>query len=254
VKYLIPTLIILLLLFALLTLLGSFFSGISFWTATLTVSTLIGLTIYTLSKKQGLTIILVVSTLWLFRYFERGCFLILYDPKNIGRWTLVLPPIIVSTVLFFLVSIYRQRLSNKVINLKRLTILFLLIPSLALLSFTRKPHTNEFNCWYYFNQTTDRYNITFAITPEHIFEGYSNSKKLKDFIQLNGIRDQYREGIYCPETKVRVVKCFKEIESISIVGFHNTTTNKYYNLSRPVQIDLKQIHGDKSILEPDFEL
>ena len=254
VKYSIPILTVLLLLLGLLTLLGSIFSGISFWTAALTFSVLIGLIVYFWDKKLGSTIILIVSIAWLFRYFERRSFLLLYDSENIGRWILVIPIILVSTPLFFFSHIYRQRLTNKTVDLKRSTILFLLIPSLALLSFTRKVHTKEFNCWYYFDPKNSGYKITFAVTPEHIFEVYSNSKELKNFIQRNGIKDPYREGIYCPETKVRVTKGFKRIKSISVVGFHNTTTNNYYNLSHPIDIDLKQINGEKSILEPDFTL
>jgi hypothetical protein len=254
VKYLIATLTILLLLLGLLTMIGSIFSGISFWSTALTFSTLIGIIFYFSDKKRGLTIILIISIAWLFRYFERSSFLLLYDPQNFDRWTLVLPIILVSTPLFFFSHIYRQRLSNKTVSIKRLALLFLLIPSLALLSFTRKAHTNEFNCWYYFDPTNSSYKITFAITPEHLFEGYSSSKELKDFIQKNGIQDQYREGFYCPETKVRVIKRFKEIKSISVVGFHNTTTNNHFNLSDPIDIDLNQINGDKSILEPNFKL
>jgi hypothetical protein len=254
VKYLIPILTILLLLLGLLTLLGSIFSGVSFYTLVLTFSTVFGIVAYLSNKKIGLTIILFVSIAWLLRYFERSGFLLLHDTENVSMWILVIPIISVSIPLFFLSYIYRQRLLNKSVNLKWLTMLFLLIPSLAFLSFTRKAHTNEYNCWYYIDQSSEDYMITFATTPEHLFEIYSSSKQLKDFIQNNGIKDQYREGIYCPETKVKIITKFKKITSISIIGFHNTTTNKYYKFPKSVDIDYNQLRGDKSILEPDFEL
>lgn len=254
VKYLIPTLTLLLLLFGLLTLAGSIRGGISFYLPILTISTFVGVIAYLSDKRFGLKIILIVSIAWLLRYFERSIFLSLYDPQNLGRWTLVVPIILVTIPLFFLSYNYRQRLLKKRSNLKRLTILFLFIPSLTFLSFIRKPHTNEFNCWYYINQSDSSYKITFAITPEHLFEVYSNFKELREFVEKNGIKDEYRAGLYCPETKVEIITRFKKITSISIVGFHNTTINNYYYLPKKVNIDYKQIKGDKSILEPDFEL
>lgn len=253
-KYFIPILTILLLFFGLLTLLGTIVLGISFYSAALTFSTLIGIIAYLSDKKLGLTIILIVSAVWLLRYFERSTFLLLYDTQNLSRWILVVPIILVAIPLFFLSYIHRQRLLSKIVNFKRLPILFFLIPSVALLSFIRKTHTNEFNCWYYIEKTNTDYKITFAVTPEHLFEVYCNSKELKDFIQKNGIKDEYREGIYCPETKVKIITRFKKITSISIVGFHNTTTNKYYNLPNTIDINYNQIRGDKNILEPDLTL
>lgn len=254
VKYLIPILTILLFFLGLLTLLGTLRLGVSIYTVVLTLSTLVGIIAYLSDKRLGLTIILIISTAWLLRYFERSSFLWLYDSRNFDRWTLIIPIILIAIPLFFLSYIHRQRLLSKTVNLKRLTVLFLLIPFIALLSFIRKPHTDEYNSWYYFDNIGDDYKITFAVTPEHLFEVYSNSKELKDFIQKNGIKDPYREGIYCPETKVKVITRFKKIISISIIGFHNTTTNRYFNLPSSIDIDYNQIQGDKSILEPDFTL
>ena len=254
VKYLIPTFTVLLLLLGLLTLLGTLRSGVTIYSVVLTLSTLVGIIAYLSDKRLGSTIIFIVSIAWLLRYFERSSFLWLYDSRNLDRWSLIVPIILVAIPLLFLSYVYRQRLLNKTVNLKRLSLLFLLIPFFALVSFIRKPHTDEYNCWYYFGEINNDYKITFAVTPEHVFEVYSNSKELKDFIQKNGIKDPYREGIYCPETKVKVITRFKKIVSISIIGFHNTTIDKYFNLPNSIDIDYNQIKGDKSILEPDFTL
>jgi hypothetical protein len=244
----------LLLLFGILTLFVSIFSGISFYLSALTFFTLIAILVYLADKKLGLTIIFIVSIAWLLRYFERVYFLLFYNPQNLGRWTLVVPFILTSIPLFFLSYIYKQRLLNRVINLKRLAIFSLLIPFLTLLSFVRKVHTNQFNCWYDIDQSSSNYKITFAVTPEHFFEVYSSSTELKDFIQKTGIKDQFRPGVYCPETEVKIVTRFTKVTSVSIIGFHNTEKNKYYNLRNPIEIDFNQIRGDKSILEPNFEL
>jgi len=112
---------------------------------------------------------------------------------------------------------------------------------------SRKPHINEFNCWYHFDNDKKDYRITFAITSDHIFETTTDSEELKEFVLKYGIRDEFRPGIYCPETKVRVVTRFKKIVAVNILGFRNSTTNYKATLEEPFEIDINKIYGDKGI-------
>jgi hypothetical protein len=254
VKYLIPTFTVFLLLLGLLTLFVTLRSGVTVYTICLVLSTFAGLVTYLSNKRRGLDIIFIVSIAWLLRYFERSSFLLLYDSEITRRWLLVLPVIFVATPLAFLSYVNRQRLLSKKADLKRLAITIVLIPLISLLSFMRKPYTNEYNCWYYFNDTKGNYKIVFALTPEHLFEVYSGSQELEDFIQKNGIVVPNREGIYCPETKLQIITRFKRIVSVSVVEFHNTKKDQYFNLPYSIDLDYSLIKGDKSILEPRFTL
>ncbi len=66
-KYLIPTLTLLLFLFGVLTLVGSIRLGTGFYSPVLTLSTLFGFIVYLSDKKLGLTIILIVSNCLAFK-------------------------------------------------------------------------------------------------------------------------------------------------------------------------------------------
>lgn len=151
-------------------------------------------------------------------------------------------------------DLHIQDIQEKPFSPKFPTLLVLAIASIGLLSFVRKPHTNEFNCWYYFDNDKKDYKISFAITPDHIFETTTDSKELKEFVLKYGIRDEFRPGIYCPETKVRVVTSFKKIIAVKILGFRNSTTDYKATLDEPFKIDIDKIYGDKGILQPDFTL
>lgn len=233
---------------------GTMRFGIGVYTPLLTISTLAGFVTTLSNRKAGLTIILFVSIAWLLRYFEHASYLLFYDRQNAGRWLIITIPILLAASLFILTFKARQLILGKSFSLKFVFLSVLVFVSVGLLSFVRKPNTNEFNCWYHFDNTKNDFKISFAITPDHIFEATSNSNELKDFILKNGIRDEFREGIYCPETKVKVITRFKKIVSVEILGFHNTTTNVYATLRNPIEIDINKISGDKSILEPDFTL
>lgn len=251
-KYLIPIFTFILFLYGLLIFFSSFYWGIGVITFTLTFLTLTGLLGLLINRKLGLTIILIVTFGWLIRYFEHAAFLTLYDIQNIDRWLIVAIPIILSSIILFLSYTALQNIQKKTINLKLPALLIVGIAVIGLFSFVRKPHTKEFNCWYYFNNNEKEYKISFANTPEHFFETTTDSEELKNIILKHGIRDEFRPGIYCPETKVRVVTRFKKIVSVKIVGFHNTTTNHKATLNNPVELDINKIYGDKKILEPEF--
>jgi hypothetical protein len=229
------------------------FSGIGTYTSILTISTLIGFVALINNRIKGLNIMLFVSIGWLLRYFEHAAFLILYDKENIGRWVLVTIPILLATIVYILAYRARQENNQKAINFNFPALTVLVIAAIGLISFVRKPHVDEFNCWYYFDNKND-YRITFAVTPDHIWEGTSNSNELRNFILKNGIRDDFREGIYCPETKVKIVTRFKKIVAIRITGFHNTSTNVFANLKSPIDVDISRIKGDLNLLQPEFNL
>jgi hypothetical protein len=254
-KYLIPILTFILFLFGLLIFFSSMlYFGIGKYTFILTISTFIGFIALLKNRTRGLTIIFFVSIGWLLRYFEHASFLTIYDNRNIGRWILVAIPILLSTIILTLTYKASQEIKEKEFSLKLPTLLVLGIATIGLLSFVRKPHTNEFNCWYYFDNNNKDFRITFAITPDHIFETTTDSKELKNFVMKYGIRDEFREGIYCPETKIKVVTRFKKIISVEIIGFRNSTTNFNASLDKPYEIDINKIYGDKGILEPEFTM
>ena len=250
-RYFIPILTFILFLCGLLIFFGTIRFGIGIYTPLLTIGTLIGfITLFT-NRKKGLPIIFFVSLGWLLRYFEHASYLLLYDRQNVGRWLIVTIPIILAILLFILTFKSKQNILGKPFSWRVVTLSILAIASIGLISFVRKPHVDEFNCWYYFDNKND-YKITFAVSPDHIWEATSNSDELKNLISKNGIRDKFREGIYCPETKVRVITRFKKIVAIRIMGFHNTTTNVYSNFKSPIDIDLNKIKGDLDLLQPEF--
>jgi len=255
-RYLIIILTLILFLFGLLVLFGSMYAlGIGVYTPLLTISTLIGFISLLAKKNMGLFIMICVSICWLLRFFEHASFLALYDIQNTGRWILVLIPILLSSTILILAYKSYKNNKRKPCALKTPILLIITIAIIGLCSFIRKPNTKEFNCWYYFDNSTKDYRITFAITPEQIFETTTDSKELKEFVQKYGIKDEFRDGIYCPETKVRVITRFKKIVEVKVLGFRNTTTNYKATLNKPIEIDINNIHGDKEILqEPDFTL
>jgi hypothetical protein len=225
--------------------------GIGTYTLILTVLTFVGFVALLTKRTSGLTIMFFVSIGWLLRYFEHASFLTLYDYQNIDRWLIVAIPILLSTIILTLSYRARQAIQEKPFNVKFPALLVLAIASIGLLSFVRKPHTNEFNCWYYFDKDKKDYKISFAITPDHIFEATTDSKELKEFVMKYGIRDEFRPGIYCPETKVRVVTRFKKIVAVKILGFRNSTTDYKATLDEPFELDIDKITGDKEILQPN---
>jgi hypothetical protein len=254
-RYLIPILTFILFLFGLLIFLSSMlYWGIGTYTLLLTFSTFVGFVTLLTKRNTGLTIMFFVSIGWLLRYFEHASFLTLYDNENIGRWVIVAIPILLSTIILTFTYKARQDIQEKPFSPKFPTLLVLAIASIGLISFMRKPHTNEFNCWYYFDNDKKDYKISFAITPDHIFETTTDSKELKEFVLKYGIRDEFRPGIYCPETKVRVVTSFKKIIAVKILGFRNSTTDYKATLNEPFEIEIDKIYGDKGILQPDFTL
>jgi hypothetical protein len=126
---------------------------------------------------------------------------------------------------------------------------FLLVAFYGLCSFRQDSNEHEFNCWYYFSDKSETYKITFAITPEKVFEATTNSTELKQLVLKYGIRDEFREGIYCPETKVKILLTKKKITGIKVIGFRNSTTNFTATLVKPTFIDKKNIVDKKKVLE-----
>ena len=252
-KFLIPILTLTLFLFGLLIFLSSMlYWGIGTYTLLLTASTFIGFVALLTKRTTGLTIIFFVSIGWLLRYFEHASFLTLYDNQNVGRWAIIAFPILLSTVILTLTYKTRQDIQRKRFNLTFPILLVLAIATIALLSFARKSHTNEFNCWYYFDNSKKDYKISFSITPDHIFETTTDSKELKELVLKYGIRDEFRPGIYCPETRVQVVTRFKKIIAVKVLGFRNSTTGDKATLEEPFEIDMNKIYGDKEILQPKY--
>lgn len=254
-KYLTPTLIFVLFLYGLLVLHASmFYWGIGTRTVILPVSTLIGFVALLSNRKFGSGIVLIAMIVWLLTFFERAAYVLLYDIHNIFIWVIVGIPIFLSIIIMTLTYRSLQAIQGKGFNLRTPLLLIVGIASVALLSFVRKDHTNEFNCWYYFDKGKEDFRVTFAVTPDQMFETTTNSIELKDFVLKYGIRDEFRNGIYCPETKVRIVTRFKKVVAVKILGFRNSTTDFKAILDRPVELDMKKILGDKKILEPKFTL
>lgn len=220
----------------------------------LTFISFIGFCALIADKVLGTKIMFFVSIGWLLRYFEHASYLLLYDNQNIDRWILVFIPISLATTILLLAYKRLKVIQEKTFSFKTPILIILFLASIGLFSFVRKPHVNEFNCWYYFDDSKKDYKITFAITPEHIFETTTDSKELKEFVLKYGIRDKYRKGIYCPETKVRVITCFKNIVGLKILGFRNSTTNYNATLNEPFELDINKVYGDKGILQPDFNM
>ena len=256
-KYLIKILTFILFLFGFFILCAVLSArlGIGIYTPLLTISTLIGFIALLTNKNMGLRIMIVVSICWLLRYFEHASFLMLYDMQNIFRWILVSIPILLSSTILILAYKSYKNNKGKPFAFKTPILLIISIALIGFGSFVRKPHTREFNCWYYFYNDEKDYKIRFAITPNLIFETTTDSKELKEFVQKYGFKDDFVNGIYCPETKVRVITRFKKVISVKVIGFRNLSTNSKVTLNKPFEIDINNIYGNKEILqEPNFTL
>lgn len=229
-------------------------TGFGFYTPILTISAFIGFITLLTNKKIGWTLILIVSAAWLLRYFEHASYLILYDPNSSGRWLLTIIPLLLALPIFGMTLKEMFKQLDKTFKNWYWGLLPLTFLAIGLLSFVYKPHTDEFNCWYYIDDKRDEYKITFAITPDHKFETTASSQELKEIVKKEGLTYEGRDGYYWPETKVRVITRFKEIIGVKILGFRNSEIDKKVRLENPFEIDLGTIKGDKSILEPEFSL
>ena len=129
------------------------------------------------------------------------------------------------------------------------TFIYILAAFYGLCSFKQISDEEEFNCWYYFNDKSQTYRITFAITPEKVFEATTSSTELRQLVLKYGIRDEFREGIYCPETKIIIVLKNHKITAIKILGFRNSTTNFKATLNKPIIIYRKNIVDKTKVLE-----
>jgi hypothetical protein len=254
-KYIIYILTLLLFLCGLFIFSASLYGrGIGFFTPLLTTFTLIGLITSFFKRKLGWTIIFITAICWLLRYFEHASYLILYDFHNSGRWLFVSIPILLSFSLFGLIYKVNQREKGRSVKIGFFIIILFSFLSIGLLSFIRKPFTDEFNCWYYITDNKDDLKITFAKTPDQILGTTINSPELKSIIMKEAITDEFRDGYYCPETKVRVITSFKKIIGLKILGFRNTKIDKIVKFHKPFRIESKKIEGDMKIIQPDFDL
>ncbi len=229
-------------------------TGLGFYTPILTASTFIGFVILLFDKKFGQTVMLFVSAAWLLRYFEHVSYLILYDPDSSGRWFLTITPLLFALPIFGLTLREKFKQIDKKFKNWYWGLLPMTFLAIGLLSFIYKSHTDEFNCWYYFDEKRNDYKISFAITPDHKFETTASSPELKEIAIKEGLTYEGRDGYYWPETKVQVTTRFKEIIGVKILGFRNSEIDKKVRLENPFEIDLGTIKGDKSILEPEFNL
>lgn len=128
----------------------------------------------------------------------------------------------------------------------------LIVPLYILLgigSYMHKPTIVEVNCWYYLD-SGKTYNVVFAKTPERTFEVELSSDELKNQVIEEAIQYEYRDGYYCPETKVRVTTRFGAITSAKIISFRNTEKDKKVEFSRPTNIPLNEVKGKLEILKP----
>lgn len=254
-KYLIPTIGFLLSGYGFLLFFGTLFvTGLGFFTPILTVGTLIGSITFLLDRRTGNVILLTMAAVWLLRYFEHVSYLIYYDALNSGRWILVGIPLFLAFWLFGLTYKHRREYRKKETGIKQLGIAFIVFFSIGMISFVWKPHTDEFNCWYYIDEESGNIKISFSITPDHIFEATNNSPKLKEIIEKEGLTYESRDGYYCPETKVRIISSFKKVIAIKILGFRNSELDKHVKFSPPIEIDIQTISGDLSLLETPFNL
>lgn len=251
----VPILTFLLFLYGLLIFFSTLrVTGLGFYTPILTISAFIGFITLLINKKLGWTLMLIISAAWLLRYFEHASYLILYDPNSSGRWFLTIIPLLFALPIFGLTLREKFKQIDKTFKNWYWGLLPLTFLAIGFLSFVYKPHTDEFNCWYYFDDNKDEYKITFAITPDHKFETTADSKELKEIVKKEGLTYEGRNGYYWPETKVRVTTRFKEVIGVKILGFRNSEIDKKVRLENPFEIDLGRIKGDKSILEPEFNL
>ena len=145
---------------------GTMRNGIGVYTPLLTIATLIGFITLLTNRRKGLAIVFFVSLGWLLRYFEHVSYLLLYDRQNTGRWLIVTVPILLAVLLFVLTYKSRQYIFHRPFSWKIVTFTLLAIASFGLISFVRKPHVDEFNCWFYFDNKND-YKVTFAVAPDH---------------------------------------------------------------------------------------
>lgn len=229
-------------------------TGVGFYTPILTISTFIGFVALLANKKTGCTVMLIVAGAWLLRYFEHASYLILYDPDSSGRWLLTIIPVIFAFPIFGQSLKTAFKKFNKSLKIWHWGLFPIIFLTIGLFSFIYKPHTDEFNCWYYFDTNKDEYKITFAISPDHKFETTTSSAELKEIVKMEGLTYEGIEGYYWPETKVRIITRFTEIIGMKILGFRNSEIDKKVYLEKPFEIDMSTIKGDKSILEPEFNL
>jgi hypothetical protein len=253
-KYLIPIITFLLFLVGVLILFTSLYSqGPGFYTSSLTLGTLIGFILIFIKRKIGYAFVFIVTIGWLLRYFEHASFLMFYDIESKGRWLMVGIPLLLSFALFTLSLKGIQTERKSTFKSIWIPLAFIVFSSIGLLSFIRKPHVNEINCWYYLNNESNDIKITFAITPDHKFDAFCSSKKLKKIILQEGMTYESRDGYYCPESKVKVITRFKEIVAVKVMGFRNSEIDKTVGFGKGFEIDPNSITGDKSILNPKFE-
>ncbi len=226
--------------------------GLGFFTIAMTTGTLIGFIATIIKPRIGYTIIFISTIVWLLRYSEHASFLIFYDIENFGRWIMVLIPLSISAVLFGLSLKAVQNERKKEFKFIWIPITLITFISIGLLSFVRKSHINEINCWYYLDNKSDTIKMTFAISPQHKFDALCHSKNLKELILQQGIKYESIDGYYFPESKVKVITSFKKITNVKVMGFRNSETNKKINFENDFEIDINSIKGDKSILKPRF--
>jgi len=252
-KYILPITSLLLFLYGLLMLGATFWFGINAFFAILTLTTLFCfIALFTDSKSISYRLLLIVSVFWLFYYFERLSFLMFYDSKNIERLIIVFIPIFLAFVIFRLILKNEFEQKNKKLSWKHLIVSIVIFFLAGLLSFGYKSHTDEFNCWYYFDNNSEQYKILFAQAPKYTFEVIESSNELKQIVKEKGITYECRKGYYCPETKIKVITSFKKVIRIEILEFRNTEVNKLIKFKEPFEINVETIKGKKSLLQPTF--
>ena len=163
-------------------------------------------------------------------------------------------PILLAFLFCALIYKAKQDEKNVPFNYRLFGVSFLLFLSVGLLLFIRKPHTTEFNCWYYIEDHKEEFKITFATSPEHILETTMSSPNLNSVIEKEAMTDEYRDGYYCPETRVRVITRFKEVVGLEISGFRNSKIDKVITFEKPFPVEINTITGDQTFLEPTFTL
>lgn len=229
-------------------------SGHIFYTLPLSIVAVLGLVGWVLPLRTRWPMLLVISSVWLLRFLERASFLILYDPDRWGAWLVIGLPIVLAFVIF------GQSLKGLLLSKERpfkiryLVYGFIIFQAIGLLSFVHKPHTKYIDGVYHREEDPETGDvIVFPWGDDKCSASVSSvelRKAVMDNYSLPGQKDIY----LCPQIELHVVLQFKKLKSLRIIGFVDTETNEPVRLSKPVDINLVDLHGERSVFDAELEL
>lgn len=211
----------------------------------LTFITLIAVTSGIGKFKYSNNIFLISGSLWIIFSSESIGFVSIFDSEYYGRYIVGIIPLLLAIGLVLSTPIVKKR---KKFSLNKIYLIPILI-IIGVGSLIYKPTLEEVNCWYYITND-DSYRVSFAKSPDRVFEVELSSEDLKNEVLTTAIKDKYREGYYCPETKIRVITSFGKIISAKIIAFRNSELNKNVKFQNPTKIPLEKVKGKLDILQP----